>query len=307
MAIDLTRRAAALGLTGFAAMVGASRVAHGQTAAGQGGWSPPEWETRQFTSSDGTVLKYRIVGEGRPLVIVHGGNSSASSYYAVAKLLKDQYRAYILERRSYGVSEESRSPNSYMNEAKDVHGLIDVIGADTFLFGHSAGSLVSLCAALDPRRISKLALYEPPILALGDEMRPVRERFAQLLGSGERAEAMIYAITTVSGIGRPEIEAFVRGAEKQGGGALDHLVHVMSIEMECGAQLPHDPERWAGLKPPVLFLLGAESPQHPLRDSTLALRKVLPGSRLVDLPGQGHNANLSAPQLVADALKGFFV
>ena len=38
----------------------------------------PDWRTHECASTDGTVIKYRIMGKrGMPLVIVHGGASSA--------------------------------------------------------------------------------------------------------------------------------------------------------------------------------------------------------------------------------------
>ena len=60
----------------------------------------------------------------------------------------------------------------------------------------------------------------------------------------------------------------------------------------------------AAVDVPALLLRGTESPQH-LQDRLMALAAVLPHSTTVDLPGEGHNANMSAPQLVADAIARF--
>ena len=68
--------------------------------------------------------------------------------------------------------------------------------------------------------------------------------------------------------------------------------------------LPFGLDRYAAVDVPALLLRGTVSPQH-LQDRLVALAAILPHSTTVDLPGEGHNANMSSPQLVADAIAAF--
>ena len=56
---------------------------------------------------------------------------------------------------------------------------------------------------------------------------------------------------------------------------------------------------------PALLLLGATSPAWA-GDITRELAAALPAAELVVLPGQGHEAVDSAPELVVRELAGFF-
>src|SRR3546814_8805078 len=67
--------------------------------------------------------------------------------------------------------------------------------------------------------------------------------------------------------------------------------------------LDTNPADWSGIKLETLFLVGEKSAAHPLRDSSAALVKVLANSRTVTLPGQGHSAQVSAPDLAAAAIR----
>jgi pimeloyl-ACP methyl ester carboxylesterase len=83
------------------------------------------------------------------------------------------------------------------------------------------------------------------------------------------------------------------------------LAHTWTREVEAVEQHGPSLERYRALNIPTLLLLGSLSAEHPLKDTTQALAKTLPKARIVDLPGQGHLANLRAPALLADVIRGF--
>ena len=64
--------------------------------------------------------------------------------------------------------------------------------------------------------------------------------------------------------------------------------------------------RWvARLTMPVLLLVGTESPAWAVR-SVAAHGEAIPGSETRSLAGQGHSANMTAPDLLAAELERFF-
>jgi pimeloyl-ACP methyl ester carboxylesterase len=67
-----------------------------------------------------------------------------------------------------------------------------------------------------------------------------------------------------------------------------------------------DPARFTGLSMPVLLQIGTESRRENW--ATDALAAVLPDARIAELPGQGHDAMFTAPELYArqviDFLRG---
>jgi pimeloyl-ACP methyl ester carboxylesterase len=53
-------------------------------------------------SADGTVIGYRKLGSGSPIVLVHGSISTGEQWLAVAEQLADANTVYIMDRRAAG-------------------------------------------------------------------------------------------------------------------------------------------------------------------------------------------------------------
>jgi pimeloyl-ACP methyl ester carboxylesterase len=62
----------------------------------------------------------------------------------------------------------------------------------------------------------------------------------------------------------------------------------------------------AELRPPVLLLVGTESPAWAVR-SVAAHAEAIPRSETRRLEGQGHSATMTAPGLLTSELERFFV
>lgn len=120
--------------------------------------------THHFPSFDGTDLAVHQVGEGRPLVLLHGLFSSA--YMNWVKWGHDHviaakgYRVLMLDFRVHGESEAPQDPAKYPENVlvRDVAALIDHLGLDEYdLGGFSLGARTSLHAVakgvLSPTRL----------------------------------------------------------------------------------------------------------------------------------------------------------
>jgi pimeloyl-ACP methyl ester carboxylesterase len=57
---------------------------------------------------------------------------------------------------------------------------------------------------------------------------------------------------------------------------------------------------------PALLLVGSDSPEI-FKKSAEIVHAALPSSRVHELPGQQHLADLMAPEMVANALIGFLI
>lgn len=61
-----------------------------------------------FTTSDGVRLHYIHLGQGEPLILLHGWGGNAFTYYYNIEELSQHYSLYIVEMRGHG---ESEKPN----------------------------------------------------------------------------------------------------------------------------------------------------------------------------------------------------
>ncbi|MCA1562400.1 MAG: alpha/beta fold hydrolase [Acidobacteria bacterium] len=110
----------------------------------------------------GTTVSYSRYGSGPPLVLVHGAFSDDETNWEFVKpILRERFTVYAIARRGRGETDVTEG-HSLDDEVEDVAAVIRAVGEPVFLLGHSYGAHCSVAAAaLDPRSIRKLVLYEP--------------------------------------------------------------------------------------------------------------------------------------------------
>ncbi len=106
-------------------------------------------------------LFFERVGNGEPLLILHGLFGSSDNWRTVAKPLTHHYTVYFVDLRNHG-----RSPHaatiSYPEMADDVRQLMDDEGMVSASFlGHSMGGKVAMSFALSqPKRVQHLIVAD---------------------------------------------------------------------------------------------------------------------------------------------------
>ena len=114
-------------------------------------------------------LFYRTLGEGRPVIIMHGLMGSCDNWLTVSKPLSEKYKLYIVDQRNHGRSPWSDEFN-YEVMAND---LLDFMNqhqiVNPIIIGHSMGGKIAMKFATEHENlISKLIVvdisprYYPP-------------------------------------------------------------------------------------------------------------------------------------------------
>jgi esterase len=84
-------------------------------------------------------LFYRTLGEGSPLIILHGLFGSADNWQTHAKKLSEYFKVYLVDQRNHGHSPHA-SEIDYNLMANDLYELVAEEGLrDILLLGHSMG------------------------------------------------------------------------------------------------------------------------------------------------------------------------
>jgi len=106
-------------------------------------------------------LFYREVGQGQPIVIMHGIFGSADNWLTQARILSSKYRVFTVDLRNHGQSPHSdefdyQAMVADMVEFIDEHRLKDPI-----IIGHSMGGKVAMnLAVAHPDKLSKLIVVD---------------------------------------------------------------------------------------------------------------------------------------------------
>ena len=97
----------------------------------------PKMQTR-----DGTTLRYKELGEGKPVILIHGWPLSGDSWDPIMMQLADSgYRAIAYDRRGFGRSDHAPGGYDYDTFADDLADVMQATGAtdDVALVGFSMG------------------------------------------------------------------------------------------------------------------------------------------------------------------------
>ncbi|WP_208560696.1 alpha/beta fold hydrolase [Marinilactibacillus kalidii] len=98
---------------------------------------------KPFPTSDGALLYYFDIGEGKPIVLLAGAETTVHTYQCVARKLKDNYRVIGLERRFEGKTIVELKDMKMERQGKDLHEFLAFIKVThPVLVGHSLGGAV---------------------------------------------------------------------------------------------------------------------------------------------------------------------
>ncbi len=116
-------------------------------------------------ASDGVTLSYRAIGEGAPVVLVHGWMASGGVFDSIIDRFPGR-RLIVPDLRGAGMSQRA-VPDSLARLATDVLEIANAANAQDFeLVGHSmGGQIATLVAVSAPSRVRSLALLCPVPLA----------------------------------------------------------------------------------------------------------------------------------------------
>lgn len=254
---------------------------------------------RHLRTPAGVTISYDRHGSGPALLLVHGSFCDhRSNWQFVAPALAEAFTVHALARRGRGETDATQG-HSVEEEAADVAALIAAIGGPVHLLAHSYGALIALVAAPQVRdRIGRLVLYEPPL--------PERFKRARLAELEELAAAKDWEGFTASFL-RQELHLSDSDLDDlRAGPVWRQFVAAAPPTLQDLRELPEhalDPGRFAGLTMPVMLQVGTES--HRDIYATDALAAVLPDARVAELPGQGHDAMFTAPDLYARQVLDF--
>jgi pimeloyl-ACP methyl ester carboxylesterase len=262
---------------------------------------PGEPKGASYVELNGTRVRYEDVGEGPPVVLVHGFASSLETWLAVTPALKGQHRVISLDLKGFGWTDRPDGDYSPAAQAALVFALMDHLGVQkAAVVGHSWGASVVLRMALEqPERVTRLALYDAWVY---EEQVPAFFIWARAGGLGEAlfqafyderpAEKMANAFYDASLMNEALVEDVERALQRPGTKA----AALAAVRGQVYAEVQ---KRYRTLKQPALLLWGENDRVTPVTVGE-RLHLDLPNSQLVRYPRCGHFPMLeAAPQSTA--------
>lgn len=252
---------------------------------------------------NGVRIAYEDVGEGVPLVLVHGSWGSHHNWDPVVPGLSAHHRVVSYDRRGHSESERSPGQGSFAEDVADLAALIEVLDAvPAWVVGNSVGAVLTLqLAAVRPELLRGLIVHEPPL----------REQF-----SGGGADAALARVLDLirAGDHAGAAERFVDDVAL-GPGSWAQLPGSMRATMIANAPTYLDEEqapdsrvideaglaRYAG---PVLLTSGGQSP--PVFQPVLEhLARLLSRAHRLEYADAGHIPHVTHPEEYVETVSAF--
>lgn len=106
-------------------------------------------------------LHFRKLGEGQPLIILHGLFGSSDNWQTVGKLLSEHFEVYLVDQRNHGHSPHSDWWN-YQSMSDDLFELItDNHLESAVVLGHSMGGKTAMLFAIEyPAKLERLIIAD---------------------------------------------------------------------------------------------------------------------------------------------------
>ncbi|WP_207841206.1 alpha/beta fold hydrolase [Williamsia soli] len=263
-----------------------------------------EITTDTVQSADGTLIGYRRLGSGPPVVIVHGSISTGEQWLQVGADLAADHSVYLVDRRGRGLSGDAER-YELRTEAADITAVLAVAERDTgappVLVGHSFGAICTLETVRLGAEISSLVMYEPPLPVDGPVAGDHLADYAEAIDIRDYDGAMRIAAENFLRISKEETDGLA--ATPLWAGFLD-LTPTWTRELAEIDATTSVLAEFAELPVRSLLLVGEVSPAHLIGASEY-LKSTLPDVAEVVLPGQSHFAHVLDPTGVARSIREF--
>lgn len=148
-----------------------------------------EYQTKEL---NGMTMAYRVMGEGEPLVLLHGfSGSGESAWRDIPEALTDTYQVIVPDLRGHGRSTNPSGTFTHRQSALDVYALLDALGINTFnAMGISTGGMTLLHMATTQRDRVKAMVLIGATSYFPDQAREVMVQMNPETMSEQRVQAM---------------------------------------------------------------------------------------------------------------------
>ena len=251
------------------------------------------------------ALHDQRVGDGPPLVILHGLFGSGTNWRSVARALSPQREVFLPDARNHGASPHDPHMD-YLALADDTLAYLDRQGLEHVdLFGHSMGGKTAMCVALQhPQRVRSLMIVDIAPSASPSDHRPLLAlmRALPLSEFTRRSEA---EAAMAKHIKEPAMRAFIAQNLVSRDSQLTWRVNLAAIEAALpdllGFPLSPPQPAYSG---DTLFLHGGKS--NYLRQADHApIKALFPTARIEAIADAGHWLHAEQPEQFVRAAQRF--
>lgn len=248
-------------------------------------------------------LHYREIGEGKPVVILHGLFGNSDNWQTHGKRFSEYYRVILVDLRNHGHSGWS-DDFSYELMAADLKELFDDLNLEeVILLGHSMGGKTAmLFAQKHPELLEKLIVVDMGIKLYAPHHQHILEAINTLdlstVENRSQAEQHLSKYIDSDGV-KQFLLKNIYWVEK---GKMAWRMNTPVLEREMDNILTAIERKECFVQ--TLFIRGGLS-QYILDEDISEIEDVFPDSEFITIPDAGHWVHAEQPEAFIDAVLGF--
>ena len=253
-----------------------------------------EAEGRYF-DSNGVKIHYVVIGEGEPIVLVHGFTMDYKSEWGGRGLLgplSERYKVIAIDNRGHGKSDKPHDPEMYGTEmVKDIVRLLDYLEIEkAHVAGYSLGGFITVkLLTMYPERIQSAVIGGAGWRKDFGDREAVWMGLADSLEKGEGFGPMIAALTPEGRTQPTEEQVAAMSALIAARNDLQALAAVIRGMREAMVT----EEELRANKVPALSIIGGVD---PLKADADALKEVMSNLEVVVIEGADHPGCIASPK-----------
>ncbi len=248
-------------------------------------------------------LFYREMGQGRPLVILHGLFGSSDNWLSIAKTLSEHYKVYLVDQRNHGQSPHDSEFN-YAVLAEDLNTFLkDNNIENPLIIGHSMGGKAAMEFAVRyPQKWEKLIVVDIAPKAYKVHHDQILDGLNALnlatLTSRNEADEQLSKWVPEMGVRQFLLKNLAR----------DNSGFVWKINLPIITQnieiIGHGLSKRLEVEKPVLFIRGENS--HYIKDEDFELiAQYFPSAKISTIANAGHWVHAEQPDEFISVVQNF--
>lgn len=240
------------------------------------------------TTINGIKTNYQTFGEGKPFLLLHGWGSNSDRWIPIAEKISEKgFKVIVPDLPGFGNSDALAFPwntNRYIDWIESFIKELNI--KDFYLAGHSfGGALATKVAIKRVQEVKKLFLISAAVVREKTTTKGFLAKVAKFV--------KLFYFLPYYGLFRKAVYKFIiRRSDYVYVEGIMKQTYLNIVQEDMSFQLPF-------VKVPTVIIWGDKDESTPIENARLINSKIK-NSKLIIIPGAGHDLNRKQPEIVAD-------
>jgi pimeloyl-ACP methyl ester carboxylesterase len=239
---------------------------------------------------NGIKTNYQVFGEGKPFLILHGWGSNSDRWIAVAEeISKKGFKVIVPDLPGFGKSDTLLVPwntNKYISWIEQF--VKELSLGDFYLAGHSfGGALASKIAVKHVQEVKKLFLVSAACIRRKTAKKSFFKKLSKII-------KLFYFLPYYSFFRKAIYKFIIRKSDYVYVEGIIKETYLNVVAEDLSFHLPF-------IKVPTVVIWGDKDDFTPIEDGYF-ISKQIKNSKLIVIPGAGHDLNRKQPEILAEKI-----